>query len=265
MTHDFIAAHDVIARYAANQLQAGEERDFEAHLVDCAQCASDVEQELALRDGLAASAADRPTEPVRVAHVHGSSGVHWWQAAAAVFAISTIGLAVWLTSTRSALQVADNARVQQQERADQAARAAQTLEDRVAELESRVAGSATAGSDAPRTFGEGLMPTIVFALTAVRAGGDTIDTFTLDRRVPAAMVVLTVDVPPGDYAVTLKDRDGRIVWNGGQFRPSPQDVMAIGVERRVLADGRYTLEVRGRDASGQSTLSARYPFQISSK
>ena len=38
MNHDFIAAHDVIARYVADRLAAEEEREFEAHLVDCAQC-----------------------------------------------------------------------------------------------------------------------------------------------------------------------------------------------------------------------------------
>lgn len=265
MTHDFIAAHDVIARYAANRLPAGEERDFEAHLVDCAQCADEVEQELALRDGLAASAADRPTAPMATAHAQRSIGhVGWWQAAAAVLAIATIGLALLFTNTRSALQVVDNERNAQQQRADEAARAAQSLESRVAELESRIAAPPAQGSDAPRTFSDALMPTTVFALTAVR-GSSSVDTFTLDRRVPAPIVVLTVDVPPGEYAVTLKDRDGRPVWSGGQFRPSAQDVMAIGIERRVLADGRYTLEVQGRDAAGQTTMTARYPFEIVSK
>jgi hypothetical protein len=41
--------------------------------------------------------------------------------------------------------------------------------------------------------------------------------------------------------------------------------MAVAVERSVLADGRYTLEVHRRDADGQATLAARYPFQISSR
>jgi hypothetical protein len=41
--------------------------------------------------------------------------------------------------------------------------------------------------------------------------------------------------------------------------------MAVAVERSVLADGRYTLEVHRRDAAGQTTLAARYPFQISSR
>jgi hypothetical protein len=76
--------------------------------------------------------------------------------------------------------------------------------------------------------------------------------------------VLTVDVPPGEYAVTLKDRSGREVWTGGRFRPSSQDVMAIAVERPLLVDGRYILEVYRRGAAGH-TLAARFPFQVSSR
>jgi hypothetical protein len=42
-------------------------------------------------------------------------------------------------------------------------------------------------------------------------------------------------------------------------------VMAVAVERSLLADGRYTLEVHRRDAARQTALAARYPFQISSR
>ena len=118
---------------------------------------------------------------------------------------------------------------------------------------------------AGRALTDRLLPTTVFALTAVRGGAGAIDTFTLDRGQLAPLVVLTVDIPPGEYAVTLKDGGGREVWSGGRFRPSSQDVMAVAVERSVLADGRYTLEVHRRDAAGQTTLAARYPFQISSR
>ena len=84
MNHDFIAAHDVIARYVADRLAADEARDFEAHFVDCAQCTEDVEQELALREGLGAAAAERTTAPRPVAPVRGWNGSLWLRAAAAV-------------------------------------------------------------------------------------------------------------------------------------------------------------------------------------
>jgi hypothetical protein len=256
MNHDVIAAHDVIARYVADRLAAGEEREFEAHLVDCAQCTEQVEQELALRDGLRTAAAERPAAVRPAAPVRRWSGSGLWllQAAAAVLVALAAGLAFSLARTTSALNAALNERQEQQRRADDAARAAQGLERRVADLEARAAAS-TAGP---------LLPTTIFALTAVRGGAAPVDTLTLDRDQRAALVILTVDVPPGEYAVTLKDGEGRDVWSGGRFRPS-QDVMAVAVERRLLTDGRYTLEVHRREASGQTTLAARYPFQIASR
>ncbi len=252
MNHDFIAAHDVIARYATDRLATDEEREFEAHLVDCAQCTGGVEQELALRSALGAVAVERTTAPRPAVPVRSwSSNSAWLQAAAAVLVAVAIGLALSLARTTSSLNLALNEREEQQRRADDASRTAQGLEQRIADLEARASTNR-------------LVPTTVFALTAVRGGG-AIDTFTLDPAQLAPLVVLTVDVPPGEYAVTLKDGGGRDVWSGGRFRPSSQDVMAVAVERSVLANGRYTLEVHRRDAAGQTTLAARYPFQISSR
>jgi hypothetical protein len=255
MNHELIAAHDVIGRYVADRLAPDEEREFEAHLVDCPQCTGHVEQELAFREGLGAAAAERTTAPRPAATVRRWSNRSLWllPAAAAVLVAVAAGLAISLVRTTSALNAALNGREEQQRRADEAIRSAQGLERRIAALEARP-------STGP------LSPATVFALTAVRGGGaGAIDTFTLDPRQIVPLVVLTVDVPPGEYAVTLKDRNGREVWSGGRFRPSSQDVMAVAVERSVLADGRYTLEVHRRDAAGQTTLAARYPFQISSR
>lgn len=258
MNHDVIAARDVIAQYVADRLSAEEEREFEAHLVDCAQCTGEVEQELALRDGLVAASAERTTAPRPVAPVRrwSSTGL-WLRAAAAVLVAAAVGLALSLVRTTSALNVALNQGEKQQRRADEAARTAQGLERRIADLEARVSER--------RASADPLLPTTVFALTAVRGGGGAIDTFTLDPDQSATLVVLTVDVHPGEYAMTLKDRGGREVWSGGRFRPSSQDVMAVAVERSVLANGRYTLEVHRREAAGQTTLAASYPFQISSR
>ena len=257
MNHDFIAAHDVIARYAADRLSVDQEREFEAHLVDCAQCAGEVEQELALGEGLRAVAAERTAAPQPAAPGRWSSSLRLLQAAAVLLVAVALGLALSLARTTSALNTAFNEREEQRRRADETARTAQGLEQRIAGLEAQVT----------RRSPEALLPTTVFALTAVRGGADggAIDTLTLDRGQSARLVVLTVDVPPGEDAVTLKDAGGRAVWSGGRFRPSSQDVMAVAVERSVLADGRYTLEVHRGDAAGQTTPAARYRFQISSR
>jgi anti-sigma factor RsiW len=52
MDHDYIETHDISSRYVAGRLPDGEEREFEAHLVDCPQCLDAVESEMSLREGL---------------------------------------------------------------------------------------------------------------------------------------------------------------------------------------------------------------------
>src|SRR5262245_17092769 len=204
MTHDFIAAHDVVARYVADRLPENEEREFEAHLVDCAQCSGSVEQELALRDGLVASAAERPAMTTPAAPVlRDGDSRRWWQMAAAALAIVTVGLALALALTRSALRTSIDERAEQQHRIDD-------LQARASERPPKT----------PKAPTDRLMPTSVLALTAVRGASDAINTFTLDANQPAPLVVLTVDVPSGEYAVTLKDGNGREVWSGDHFRSS---------------------------------------------
>jgi hypothetical protein len=268
MNHDFIAAQDVPARYVADRLAAEDEREFEAHLVDCAQCTDEVERELALRGGLGVAAAERTTTPRPAAPERrwSNSGLWLLQAAAVVLVAVAVGLAFSLARTTSTLKVALTEREDQQRRADEAVRTAQGLERRIADLEARVSERSPERDGARRGSTDPLLPTTVLALTAVRGvRAGAIDTFTLERDQLAPLVVLTVDVPRGEYAVTLKDRAGREMWSGGRFRPSSQDVMAVAVERSVLADGRYTLEVHRRDAAGQTTLAANYTFQISSR
>jgi anti-sigma factor RsiW len=118
MNHDFIATHDVIARYVASRLSAEEEREFEAHLVDCVQCTGEAEQELALREGLGAAAAVRTTaqpaaavrRPAAPVERWSSRGLRLLQAAAAVLVAVALGLALSLARTSSALNAALNER-----------------------------------------------------------------------------------------------------------------------------------------------------------
>src|SRR5262245_61414996 len=118
MNHDVIAAQDVIARYVADRLATGEEREFEAHLVDCAQCIGQVEQELALRNGLYAAAAERTAAHPAEAPVRRGNSSRLWllQAAAAVLVALAAGLAFSLARTTSALDAALNARQEEQRR-----------------------------------------------------------------------------------------------------------------------------------------------------
>ena len=93
----------------------------------------------------------------------------WLQAAAAVLVLVGVGLAVSLARTTAALNSALNERAEQEQRADEAARTAQGLERRVADLEARVDEQSSA-SAAARTSTDPVVPATVFALTAVRGG-----------------------------------------------------------------------------------------------
>ena len=63
MDHDYIEAHDVSSRYVAGRLPDGEEREFEAHLVDCPQCIDAVEVEMSLREGLRIVGSESAPQP----------------------------------------------------------------------------------------------------------------------------------------------------------------------------------------------------------
>src|SRR5262245_16621700 len=91
MNHADIEAHDIAARYAAGRLALDEERDFEAHLVDCQRCAAEVESELGLRDGFHAVAAGLPSKRLST-----PAPPRWLQLAAVLFLAAAIVLASML-------------------------------------------------------------------------------------------------------------------------------------------------------------------------
>lgn len=268
MNHDFIEANDLAARYVAERLSVDEEREFEAHLVDCARCADEVEQELGLRQALRTlRAGELPQQrPVPVSRRSGlMPGTRFFQAAAAVLLVSAIGLAMSLARTSVSLRASLAASQQQQQRAETAAQTAQSLERRVAELEQRVSQPPAAPASQP------VRPAAVFALTAVR-GAASADAPPVNRITIAnadRLVVFTVELPPlqgpPDYMVSLREGAGREVWSGGPFRPSTPDALAVAVDRALLQNGVNTFEVRQRTADGRLVVIGRYPFEIRSR
>ncbi len=267
MNHDFIEANDLAARYVAERLSADEEREFEAHLVDCTRCADEVERELGLRQALQTVRAGEQKErqPAQVTRRRVVPGAWFFQAAAAVLLVSAIGLAMSLARTSASLRASLAARQEQQQRAETAARTAQSLERRVAELEQR------ASQPPAPPANQLVLPAAVFALTAVR-GAASADAPPVNRITIAGadrLVVFTVELPPlqgpPDYMVSLRDRAGREVWSGGPFTPSTPDSLAVAVDRALLQNGINTFEARQRTADGRLVLIGRYPFEVRSR
>jgi hypothetical protein len=262
MDHDHIEAHAVSSRYVAGQLSDGEEREFEAHMVDCQPCIDAVESEMSLREGLravgAVSASQPPVRPVSAA----APAYAFLKLAAAVLLAVSIGLGAWLSRSTTELAVARVERDTLQHRARQAEQSAKALEQRLGEA----AASAKDARTAPRA--EPVVPALVFALTTVR-GSSSADTAPLNRiRIDAnaRLAVFSLEIPAaggtGEYVVSLNDRAGRLLWTGGPFPPSSSDSLGVAVDRALLPDGDYLLELSRRSPAGRVTSIGRYTFRI---
>jgi hypothetical protein len=260
MNHDEIAAQDVIARYVTDRLPPDDEREFEAHLVECAQCVDAVEEHLELRAGLRAAAAESMAGDRTGSRPAAMTRIGWLAAAAALLLAASVALAAMLIGTRAELRDARAGRQEQQQLAEQARTAAAVAERRARELEGR---PQTSTAPAPP-----VSSAIVFALTAVRGGGDAPSVNRMTVPADARLIVLTVDVPPvgsaTEYTVALQDQTGREIWSGGGFTPSTSDVLSVALEHVLLPDGRYTVAV-SHDAAGRAESIGRYPLEIASR
>ena len=261
MDHDYIEAHDVNSRYVAGRLPDGEQREFEAHLVDCPQCLDAVEVEMSLRDGLRAVGSASTPLPA-APRTSGAMRAHvWLQAAAAVLLAVSVGLGAWLSRSRAELGAARSARADLERRAEQAEQSARTLEKRLAE----VPAPADAAPTTART--EPVVPAAVFALTTVRgsssAGANPVNRIRIDGN--PKVVVFSLEIPSvpgaGDHEVSLKDQAGRLLWSG-TLPPSPSDTVSVAVDPALLPAGDYVLELSRRSPVGSPTLIGRYPFRV---
>jgi Putative zinc-finger len=265
MNHDHIEAHDVSSRYVAGKLTDDEERDFEAHLVDCQPCIDAVESEMSLRDGLRLVGADRAPQPSVPPASAAAPAYLFLKIAAAVLLAASIGLGAWLSRSTAELAVARGERDTQQHRARQAEQSAKALEQRLAD-------AATPAKDArPAPREEQVLPAVVFALTTVRGASSAdsapVNRFRIDGN--ARLAVFSLEVPPatgsGEYVVSLKDRAARVLWSGGPFPPSSSDSLAVAIDRALLPDGDYILELSRRSPAGRLTPIGHYTFRIAAR
>jgi len=264
MDHDYIETHDISSRYVTGRLANGEEREFEAHLVDCPQCLDAVESEMSLREGLRIVGLQSAPQPAARPASTATRAYPFLRAAAAVLLAVSVGLGAWLARSTGELRDARAARIEQQRRAEQAEQTAGALEKKLADRpppsDARTASPA-----------EPVLPAAVFALTTVRGSGsadvDPVNRIRIDGS--AKLVVFSLEIPPvtasGDYEVSLKDRASRLVWSGGPFPPSPSDSLGVAIDPALLPGGDYVLELSQRSAAGRLTLTGRYPFRVAAR
>jgi len=265
MNHDDIEADGVTSRYVAGRLTEGEEREFEAHLVDCQRCLDAVEAETSLREGLrivgaesvpaSASALQQPAAPARV------RAFRFLQLAAGVLLAVSVGLGVWLLRSTTELGAARAERDGLQRRTRQAEQSVRGLQQKLAEIPPPASAPAPAAKAT-------VVPAMVFALATVRGSsiGDSAAVNRVRIDPETQLVVFSVEVPvrtnSGDYTVALKDRAARLLWSGGSFSPS-SDSLSVAVDPALLKAGDYVLEVSSRLPAGGPGLVGRYPFRVS--
>ena len=263
MNHDDIEADGVTSWYVAGRLTEAEEREFEAHLVDCQRCLDAVEAETSLREGLRivrAESVATPTAPDRHPAPAGARVYRFLQLAAGLLLAVSVGLGVWLLRSTTELGAARAERDALQQRTRQAEQSARGLEQKLADA-SRPASAPPAPAAAR------VVPAMVFALATVR-GSSTGDAGPVNRvqiERDARLVVLSVEIAAragaGNYTAALKDQAGRLLWTGGSFS-SASDSLSVAVDPTLLKAGDYVLEVSDQLAAGGSKLVGRYPFRV---
>jgi anti-sigma factor RsiW len=103
MDHRYIDEHSVAGRYLDHKLTAAQRAEFEAHLVDCQECADRVllAEMFHSRNGNAPSQGKAPEAPLRVRFV---SLLTPWQlflilaAAAMLLVLVTAGMLLWVSA-----------------------------------------------------------------------------------------------------------------------------------------------------------------------
>lgn len=265
MNHDEIEADGVTSRYVAGRLTDGEEREFEAHLVDCQRCLDAVEAETSLREGLRIVGADSVPASAAAVRRPAPAGVRthrFLQLAAGLLLAVSVGLGVWLLRSTTELDAARAERDGLQRRTRQAEQAARGLEQKLAE-------APRPASEPPAAPAAKVVPATVFALTTVRGSsagdGGPVNRVQIDRGTQLA--VFSVEIPArtgsSDYTVALKDSAARVLWSGGAFSPST-DTLSVAVDPALLKAGDYVLEVSDRSSAGGARLVGRYSFRVRS-
>ena len=78
---------------------------------------------------------------------------------------------------------------------------------------------------------------------------------------PGEQIVLALDLDlpgPGPYRVTLRRRDGAVVWKEAGLRPGPTGTLAVGLDAALLTPGDYRLLVE----EGAGVPVARLAFRV---
>jgi hypothetical protein len=264
MNHDAIEKHQVIERYVLGRLPEAEAVAFEDHYLRCPECLRQLELAERFQQGLRDTAAeDLGTALGSAAVLAGLARRRW--AALALAVVVAVALAVLavrqsggaLEETRARLAKVESRRAAEARRAAAAEREAAGLRDRLAR-ESEARGRLEAELVHERRPRAGAA--WVVTLVPVRSGpaaGETVQRIALPPS--PEWIVLTLDLELArdvPYRMTLRRRDGAVVWTADKLMAGPDGTLALGLDSALLPPGDYRLLV-------ESAPPGQTPFPVS--
>lgn len=261
MLHAYADENDLPSRYVAGQVEPSERADFEAHLLECADCQDGVQAADGLMQGLrAATQADTLVMPRVARPSRPLPSRHWMLAMAAAVACWALPLVLLVRmSVQKDRQLAAAERTLAALRASRDPGVPPTdgpLSERL-QLEN---GRLVAELEQARR------PQVnvpVLLLSAVRGAGPA--SGPLPRLVvPAgqawAVLSLELEAEPGagEYTAVLLDGQGRALWTGAGLRLR-DDALSLALPTALLPPGRYRLRVSS--SRPPARLAAFYDFE----
>jgi len=256
MTHDEIAARNVVECYLLAKLSQVECARFEEHFVDCPLCLDQLEAADRLRSALRPLARDTAyAAPARTESQNWRKA--WPVAAALVLAVGALLLfAVREAKFRGELAQALTASLDWQHRYEKEHAAGEAIR-----------GAKPAGDAAPA------VPLVAstFYLNIAR-GSESSTSEPVNRvTIPAdpQWIVLSLEgeVETGfkSLRVGVTDSAGRNVWRQADLTVAPHETLSVIVPSGVLHPGDYVLTLEGLSPSGRAVPAGRYRFRVATR
>jgi len=262
MNHDYVDEHGIAARYVSRTLSADQEREFEAHLVDCPRCVDEVQFGEALRTGLrepvfetTKGGISAPSSVPRVPPTRRPTRVSAWApafAAAAVLVLAIGGFGY----LRTYRQLADA-----RSRAAESDLAYRQAQSQIAALEKRPTPPAPTVSDSDLAS-----KMLVVDLDTTR--GATPGPVNAVVTVPPATEFLVFTIQIGQtsdyprYRAAFRAGSGAPLLTSEDVRAASPTAVALVVPARLFSPGNYVVRLEGLDRNGQAFSIGSYAFRV---
>lgn len=228
MEHQEIERNQIVERYLADRLSAGDEERFEEHYLSCQECLDELELSAAFRDGIRVVATEEALTTV---------------------VVRRLGVAAWLKrAPRAGLLAA----------ASLVAVALPLALFVIQRGELRKSNAELAKALAPQ------QDTLILALSPERGGHDEAPAARVRLPHTPGWIVLALELDRPEfetYSVTLRNVEGKILWSGEGLSPNHLDALTVSLHSSFLGKGDYELEAEGLQGGGPPTPAGRFAFR----